>query len=91
MTSQGSQALKNGECQETSPQEECKSNTSFISLAPAISVACWRANETGKSNGTCKPENRRKDQQAKGDKSVVEASKVDGRNGQVDENEQAPD
>lgn len=91
MAPHGGQALKNGERQETSPQEKCKGNAGFIGLAPAISVAGWRANETRKGNGTCKPENRRKDQQDKGDKSVVEASKVDGRDGQVDENEQAPD
>lgn len=91
MAPHGSQALENGERQETSPQEECKGNAGFIGLAPAISVTCWCANETGKSNGTCKPKNRCKDQQDKGAKSVVEASKVDGCNGQIDENEQAPD
>lgn len=91
MAPHGSQALKNRERQETCPQEECKGNASLIGLAPAISVACWRANETRKSNGTCKPENRRKNQQDKGDKRVVEASKVKRRNGQIDENEQAPD
>lgn len=91
MAPQGSQALKNCERQETCPQEECKGNAGLIGLAPAISVACWRTNEARKSNGACKPEDRCEDQQAKGDKSVVEAGHVHGRNGQIDQNEQAPD
>lgn len=91
MAPQGTQTLKHGECQETCPQEECKSNAGFIGLAPAISVACWRTDVARKGNGTCEPEDGREDQQAKGDKSVVEASKVERRNGQIDENEQTPD
>lgn len=88
---QGSQALKNRERQETCPQEKCKGDASFISLAPVISVTGWRANETRKGNRACEPEDRRDNQEDKGGKSMVEASKVNRRNGQIDDNEQAPD
>lgn len=91
MAPHGSQALKNRERQETCPQEKCKGNTSFTSLAPVVSVACRRANETRKCNSTCKPEDRRNNQEDKGNEGVVEASKVKRRDGQIDENEQAPD
>lgn len=91
MAPQGSQALKNRERQEACPQEKCKGDASFISLAPVISVTCWRANETRKGNCACEPENRRDNQEDKGGKSMVEASKVNRRNGQIDDNEQAPD
>lgn len=91
MAPHGGQALENGERQETCPQEEGKGNAGFVGLAPAISVACWCADEARKGNGTREPEDCREHQQGKGGESVVEASKVDGRDGQVDENEQAPD
>lgn len=91
MTPQGSQALENRKTQESSPQEESEGDSGLRGLAKGVSVARGDSNKGSHGDRTGKPEDSRNNQEDKRYKSMVEARKVKWRNGQVDEDQQAPD
>lgn len=91
MAPQGGQALENRERQESRPQEEPKRDSGLRRLAKGVSVARGDSNKGGHGDRTGKPENSRNDQEDKRHKSMVEARQVKRRDGQVDEDQQAPD
>lgn len=91
MAPQGGEALENRETQESCPQEESERDSRLRGLTEGVSVACGDSNKGSHGDGTGEPENSRNDQEDKCYKSMVEACKVKWRDGQVDEDQQAPD
>lgn len=86
-----SQALHNSQASKDGPDEEAKGDGSLDGLAASRAVAVGDANLGSHGDGAAKPEDSGDGEQAEGGDAVVEAGGEEGRQGQVEQDDDGPD